>query len=105
MPYAVAKINWHTGYGKMVAGSQDNRRISAVCASSIVRLLPAGILLIRYSSLRASLRVNAQLVANSVTGKRDRVYLAPFPRLWSASRLPTSVLIPQYSDLSAHSTR
>jgi hypothetical protein len=98
----VVKINWHTGYGKMAAGSQDNRRISTVCVSSIVRLLPAGILLMQYSSLRASLRVNAQLVANSATGVRDRVYLAPFPRLCSASRLLTSVLIPQYSDLSTH---
>jgi hypothetical protein len=60
--------------------------------------LSADILLIRSSSLRASLLVISELVPKISTGMRDLVYLAPFPRLWASSRFSRLLVIPQYKD-------
>lgn len=40
-----------------------------------------------------------------VTGRRDRVYLAPFPSLCARSRSDASLQMPAYSDPSAHRAR
>ena len=75
------------------------------CSCNALIFLWAGNFLIPYSSLRASPLVISPLVATSSTGRRDFVYLAPLPALCVATRLSTSVLIPQYRELSEQRSR
>ncbi len=62
----------------------------------------AGRRLMACSSLRASLFDNPRLAAMNRTGRRDRVYFAPFPALCFEIRASMSFVIPQYKELSAH---
>ena len=86
-------------------GRYSALRISCAAFSSTDSFLLAGVCLMRYSSLSASLFDMPALAARSLTGPRDRVYLAPVPRLWHSSRFSRSLLIPQYSERSLHWTR
>jgi hypothetical protein len=45
------------------------------------------------------------VVAFSLTGRRERVYRAPLPEPCFASLRSTSIVMPVYSEPSAHSTR
>ena len=67
--------------------------------------LSVGNCFILYSSLSALLFVISGLMPTNSTGLRDLVYLAPFPELCSISRFLTSLLIPQYRELSTQRTR
>jgi hypothetical protein len=51
--------------------------------------------LIRASSRRASAAPGSAITAASSSGCRDRVYFAPVPARWAASRRGTSVVQPQ----------
>jgi hypothetical protein len=51
--------------------------------------------LIRASSRLASAALGIAITAASSIGGRERVYFAPFPARWAASRRGTSVVQPQ----------
>jgi hypothetical protein len=53
--------------------------------------------LIRASSRIASAALGSSITAASSIGVRERVYFAPVPARWAASRRVTSVVQPQYS--------
>jgi hypothetical protein len=53
--------------------------------------------LIRASSRLASTALGSWITAASSIGARERVYFAPLPARWAASRRGTSVVQPQYS--------
>lgn len=84
--------------------AEEEGRAGGVAANS-ASFCARGSRLSAASALSAAERPRTRRAHTSTTGRRERVYLAPVPALWRATRVGKSFDTPAYSEPSRQRTR